>query len=369
MSYPAREVTISPDSRPRLSAGSVVSKVAVWVGAAAAIALFLFAVRLLGTATEAVAPVLAQLLNRVVTNAPSALGASWLATYAVTNGSVVAAIAVTFYEAGLVTASQLFLMVTGSRLGSSGIVVLVGGLEYLQTGRRSVRESTSLGVLSFIVTQSIYLPATVLGYASLRWLVPVFSLSSIETGSRSQSVVGVVADALVDVLGAGGTFVLAVLLLFGSLKLVDRVLGDLDIERLQNRYLHKLDVTWVSFGLGLVVTGLTASVAFSLGIVVPLYNRGFLSRDDVVPYILGANLSTFVDTILVAVLLDSVSGLSVVLSLLAVTALFTVGALGVYRRYFSFVDGLQTRILADRRVFLAFFALLVVIPGVLVVAR
>lgn len=60
---------------------------------------------------------------------------SWLVTYALTNGSVVAALALSLFQAGLVSLSEAFLMVAGSRLGGAAIVVLVGVFEYLQKRR------------------------------------------------------------------------------------------------------------------------------------------------------------------------------------------------------------------------------------------
>ncbi|MDS0477082.1 hypothetical protein [Natrinema sp. 1APR25-10V2] len=60
------------------------------------------------------------------------------------NGSVVAAIAVTFFEADLVSSTQFFLLMAGARLGTSGMIVLIGGLEFLQEREDSVTESVSL---------------------------------------------------------------------------------------------------------------------------------------------------------------------------------------------------------------------------------
>jgi len=37
--------------------------------------------------------------------------------------------------------------------------------------------------------------------------------------------------------------------------------------------------------------------------LVPLSNRGFVRRENVIPYIMGANITTFMDTLLAAILL------------------------------------------------------------------
>ena len=53
----------------------------------------------------------------------------------------------------------------------------------------------------------------------------------------------------------------------------------------------------VTFALGLAVTTLTMSVSVSLSVLVPLSARGYIRRENVIPYIMGANITTFVDTL------------------------------------------------------------------------
>lgn len=68
---------------------------------------FLFAVRLLGSATDALTPLLRSVLARVVVGEWSALGLSWLATYVLANGSLVAALSLSLFAADLLSAPQL----------------------------------------------------------------------------------------------------------------------------------------------------------------------------------------------------------------------------------------------------------------------
>jgi hypothetical protein len=70
----------------------------------------------------------------------------------------------------------------------------------------------------------------------------------------------------------------------------------------------------VMFALGIVITMISMSVSLSLSILVPLSNRGFIRRENVIPYIMGANITTFVDTLLAAALLDVPSAFTIVLT-------------------------------------------------------
>jgi hypothetical protein len=54
-------------------------------------------------------------------------------------------------------------------------------------------------------------------------------------------------------------------------------------------------------------------VSVSLGLLVPLSARGLIRRENLIPYIMGCNVSTFIDTLVVAALLQSSEGFTVVL--------------------------------------------------------
>lgn len=343
--------------------GDVVDVLKLPVGAAATLLLFLFSVQLLGTATDVAAPVLERVLRRVVVGDISALGLSWLASYVLANGSVVAALSLSLFNSGVLSDSQLFLMVAGSRLGGSAIVVFVGALDYFQKREYSLRSSISMGLLTFLLTHSIYVPATVVGYVSLSWLreSPVLSQEPVLRLSFLQ----VFEPATVTIttrIGPGLSFVFAVALLFGSLRMFDRLLEEVETEKIRQRLFVHFKRTWLSFVFGLVLTTVTTSVAFSLGVIVPLYNREFVKRDELVPYILGANIGTLMDTIVVALVLESTTGVAVVLFLLALASSLTFAALLLINRYNEGMAVLSDRLISDRRAFVAFVASLVIVP-------
>jgi sodium-dependent phosphate cotransporter len=339
------------------------------VGAVGSLVLFLFAVRLLGASTAAAAAPLERFFGRYVAGSGQALGASWLATYALTNGSVVAALSVSLFKTGILSAGQLFLMLAGSRLGGAAIVLLIGMLDYVQKRRYSLGEATELGVLTFLLSHSIYLPATVLGYLLLPVLRSGLGLVSdrIELSFHPLSAFDPATGAVVDTVGVGLALVMAVFVLFGSLSLFDRVLKRIDTEWLRDRFFRRFQHKWTAFGLGILITGATTSVAFSLGVVVPLYNRNYIKRREIVPYVLGANIGTFLDTIVIAVLLDSPRAVAIVLSLVTVGAIVTVGTLFRFSTYFHAVETVQTRLVTDRRYLAGFLFSLVVLPILLFV--
>ena len=66
------------------------------------------------------------------------------------------------------------------------------------------------------------------------------------------------------------------------------------------------------FVFGLIVTGMTLSVSLSLTILVPLTLKGYVKRDSIIPYVMGANIATWIDTLFAALLLDKPRAFTIV---------------------------------------------------------
>ncbi|NIT89402.1 MAG: sodium:phosphate symporter, partial [Gemmatimonadetes bacterium] len=60
------------------------------------------------------------------------------------------------------------------------------------------------------------------------------------------------------------------------------------------------------------------------GVLVPLFNRRGVTRDEVTPYVLGANVTTLLDTFVVAVALQSWDAAGAVLALMVVALTLSV---------------------------------------------
>jgi sodium-dependent phosphate cotransporter len=357
-------------SRIRRALDGVVDGAPVWLGAAGVVLTFLFAVRLLGTATEALSPVIRTVLARVVVGDLPALGVAWLGSYALGNGSVVAALSLSLFAADLLTPSQLFMMVVGSRLGAAAIVVFVGVLDYVQRGPLSLTDALRLGLLAFVLTYTVYLPVTVVGYVAAPWLRPLFPVvGAAGVSVRPFDALSPAVAGLTDRLGAVAVFVLAVALVLASLKLFDRVFDRVDEDWLRATVFARFENHWLSFVAGLLVSGATTSVAFSLGVVVPLYNRDYLDRAAVCPYVLGSNVGTLVDTLVVAVVLGSRVGAATVGLVVVLALAATVAALLLYQPYFDAVTAVHDRVLASRRATALAVAVLVLVPLALVAVR
>ena len=291
------------------------------ISVAAALFLFILAIQLMKRGAGAIAPRLEA--SGLFDNAVQTLGAGWLGAYLVLSGSPIAVLALSLRSADGLTELQTFTMISGSRLGASFIVLLVGFIYAVR--QRNREESLGMGVLALSISTALYIPGMVLGYGILKSGL----LDGIDWTASSgvQGLIDAGWGGLVS--AASNALPLPLLLPLGlgvilvSFKLLDRVIPDIDSERQASSRGHWLRKPWPMFLLGCLACLLTLSVSVAITVLVPLAARGFVDRKDAIPYIAGANITTLADTLVAAMLLpDGTGSVRVVLALaIAVTIL------------------------------------------------
>ena len=314
---------------------------------------------------EGAKPLAPVIRNHFSVDSPaSALGFGWLSASVALSGSPVAATALAFLDAGVLTPIEAFAMIAGSRLGAAFIVLLVGFIYLLRGQQREV--SLGAGLLSLLVTQITYIPVLALGFFILSrgWLQ--------HWQVEAEEVVNSPLDLFIDPIIATiqrfiPTWVLfpvGFLLIVFSLRLFDRGLPDFHLkESSLGQVHHLLYRPLVTFALGAVITSLTMSVSVSLGLLVPLSARGYIRRENIIPYILGANITTFDDTLIAAALLSNPAAITVVLvQMLSVTIVSMFILLLSYRRYERLLERLVAIIGRRRRNLFIYILLILLIP-------
>ena len=335
------------------------------VYALAGLFFFILAIQLMKAGAKTLAPLLRE--ASLVRNPFNGLGFGWLGAYFVLSGSPVAAATLGLFNGGALDAVQSYMMINGSRMGASFIVLFIGFI-YLLRGHES-RRSLSMGLLALLTTWTIYLPAMLLGYAILSngWL-DGFQMSV--TGQLA-SVVDAIFDPIVDWISmwAPGllVFVVGVGMVMFAFNLIDRALPQLSLGRVgfgeAPRLLYR---PIVMFGLGMAVTSVSMSVSVSLGLLVPLSARGYIRIENVIPYIMGANVTTFVDTLVASMLMNNPAAFTIVFVEMLSVALTSIAVLLVsYHSYERFVLDVAGRITRSRRNQTIFMLALVGAPIVL----
>ncbi|MGC9400330.1 MAG: hypothetical protein ACP5HM_14505 [Anaerolineae bacterium] len=291
-----------------------------------------------------------------IEKASDALGFSWLMAYVIQSGSPVAAAAMTLLSAGVFTPVQCYMAVAGSRIGA-GLMVLQLGVIYALRGHE-IRTALSAGILSLLLTGSIMIVSLPLGLLVLEagWLVG-HSIPGVEhVADGLELLLAPLVAPPARTLPGWALFILGVGVVTLSFQLIDRALSTLDLKTTTvgqaGRLIYRPPVMFL---LGLFVTLITMSVSISLGILVPLSAQGYVRRENMIPYVMGANISTLVDTLAAAALLGDPRGMAVVLTHMfagtLISLLVILLAYDVYVRAISRALGWITR----RRLHFAFF--------------
>ncbi|MEX0991965.1 MAG: hypothetical protein WD004_06810 [Actinomycetota bacterium] len=289
----------------------------------AALYLFVLAIQLMKLGA---APIGARLQDTpLIQNAVSTLGFGWMGANVILSGSPVAIVALQFFSANVLTPLQTFTMITGSRLGASFVVLLVGFLFAIRN--KDKKRTIGMGVLAVSMSAIVYIPAMFLGYAILKSgvLSGVRLEASKEVSDLIDVVWGPVLNALrgMSFLSGPLMFILGLLVMLLAFKLLDRVLPELDGEKHAASRIHWLKRPWPMFALGLLAALLTLSVSVALTILIPLAAKGYINRREAIPYIMGANITTLADTLLVAMLMNNAEAVQIVLATGIAVTIFT----------------------------------------------
>jgi len=294
--------------------------------------LFIFALEVIKSGARGIVPLLD---NLQVAGPVNAVGFGWLLAYGALSGSPVAAIGVTLLAGGALSQVEAFAVIGGSRLGASFIVLAVGFVLYM--ARRRNADALYIGVVALLTTFTTQGPAIFLGLVSLHfgWLDGVNFGTPAGLLDVTDAVYGAPVGFIDGLLPGGLVFLAGVGILLLSFAVFDRALPQLESEAEGiSRALRSLDRRPLMFLLGCAVTLTTLSVSISLTALVPLSLKGYLKREHIIPYVMGANITTFVDTLVASVLLGGHDAFVVVLTeMLSVAAISIFILAFLYRPY------------------------------------
>jgi solute carrier family 34 (sodium-dependent phosphate cotransporter) len=333
--------------------------------ALAGLFVFILALQLMKAGAKELAPTLKNL--NLLQTPLQALGLGWLGAYLVLSGSPVAAAALGLFNGGAITELQTFMMINGSRMGSSFIVLFVGFL-YMVRGNESKR-SLSIGLLSMLTTWTTYVPAMLVG----SYLLTSGALSQLHFSASAElaSFIDTIFDPIVEWITSWApgllVFVVGVLTILLAFNLIDHALPELKLTGDEfGEAPSLLFRPIVMFLIGGAITAVSMSVSVSVSLLVPLSARGYIRRENVIPYIMGANITTFIDTLVASLFMNNSASFTIVLvEMLSVTTVSLLIMLLMFRPYERYILNLANRITATRRDFSLFMVLLVGLPIVL----
>jgi sodium-dependent phosphate cotransporter len=268
----------------------------------------------------------------LVENAGTTLGLGWLGALLVLSGSPIAATSLTLVAAGEEAAArgtetftelQGFTMLTGSRLGAAFVVLVTAAIFALRAPDGQRKAPVTTAMFALFATAMIYVPAAFLGAALLRW--DTFAALELSPPAAFVDLVDLAYGGIVDraeTWPPALAFFLGLGALLLAFKLIDTVLPTLDESTLSSRP-DWLTRKWPMFLLGCAVALVVMSVSVALAVLVPLVAKRYVKVDHVLPYILGANITTLGDTLLAAFAVDSPAAVRIVLAQVIATTLLS----------------------------------------------
>jgi sodium-dependent phosphate cotransporter len=357
----ARHVVDWGPFEPPRSAWYVVRKLLLFVPA---MYLFILAVQIMKTGAAAIGPEIQGQFP--FANGISTLGFGWLGAYFVLSGSPVAATAISLFGAGTLTKLQTFTMLSGSRLGASFIVLLTGMLYAFRNRRDPNRaEPIGMGIQALTMTALVYIPGMMIGYGIIRMgLLDGLNLhASASLEAALSQLWGPAVDAVDALVPSALLFLVGLLVILASFRLLDHVLPRVNSDSTAAKRASWLKRPWTMFALGCIVATLTLSVSVALTVLVPLAVKGYVRRDEALPYIMGANITTLADTLVVAMLQrDPVAAQIVLAEAIGVTLV----SLAILAFWYQPVKGAVIRLddylVASNRRLVAFVGVLFLLP-------
>lgn len=328
--------------------------------------LFILAITLMKSGARGFAPLASSFFP--ISAGINSLGFGWLFAYLIMSGSPVAAAALTFFDAGLIDGLGAFAMITGSRLGA-GFIVLFIGFIYVLRGR-DWATSLSMGTLTLTVTATTYLPGLILGVFMLN--TGLLDGIRIHSGtlliSAIDKIVQPIASLSIELLPPWAIFLVGLAIILISFNLFDKCLPQMTLKESQLGWISRLVYRpMVMFTLGAVVTMISMSISISLSLLVPLSHRGFVRRENVIPYIMGANITTFIDTFLAAVLLNNHAAFSIVLvEMVSVLAISIIILTAFYPNYQRSMLNFISWVTASTRNLIIFMITILTVPVILI---
>jgi solute carrier family 34 (sodium-dependent phosphate cotransporter) len=327
--------------------------------------IFIMALQLLKAGARGLKPVLTEFHAHGVINL---MGFGWLGAYTVMSGSPVAAISLSLYSSGTTSDVESFAMINGSRLGASFIVLFVGFI--LWVTRKKSADGLYIGVVALLTAFTLWLPVLPIGLLILHegWF------DSIRMGSPGliTSLVNVVYDPIVnrvaDNVPTIAVFGIGIGILLTAFAVFDRALPNLESTQGGNldKWRDRFQKPLVMFLIGLGVTAVTLSVSISLTLLIPLSLKGYIRRNAIIPYVMGANISTWVDTLVAALLLNAPRAFTIVFTEMVVGASISLFVLiFLYKPYSAAIIALANRITQSKRGFALFLGVILIVPLVL----
>lgn len=295
--------------------------------------LFIASIELIKNASFSLAEPLNNILFNLIQNNPfKAVGLGWLITGIAQSSGVISFIIATFAGNNILSITTALYIIMGTGIGSV-ITALIISLLIKGKKNRDFRHGFEIASVAVIYNIILVIILFILEYFfKIFTKLTVYLSSSIKSTQLTMPIINVM-----DII----TYPLTILTHFISLPIIVLILsliiltfsvkyfsqsilelfGEYKAKKFMNKYFKN---KYKAFFIGLVLTSLFFSSAITIGLMVPLAVTRLINLKKAIPFLLGAEVGTFTDTLLASL----VTGQSITISLALLYLIFNIiGAL------------------------------------------
>ncbi len=247
----------------------------------------------------------------------------WLGTIVFTRGSPVAAMAITFAVSGLIDVYSMAMLIIGSRVGPDLVLLILGIFQFFKSHK--IQKGLFIPILEFFSTSLIgiltYISFPITFALDLQVKYFFFDFSNSQTPIID--IIGNISKLSILFVGEFITFIFGGFLFFIALKIFDSIIETdapkLNLnEQINTSIKYNLDKFFethnfsyllynpiLSFFLGIIITAMLTTSSGSVSLLIPLYATGKLPLSTFIAFILGSNIGTLSDTMVIAILTNN----------------------------------------------------------------
>ncbi|MBI5754987.1 hypothetical protein HZA41_02090 [Candidatus Peregrinibacteria bacterium] len=321
---------------------------------------FILAIEFIKVGIEPFSDTLREYIKQYVNSSLASMGIGWFTSFLTVNSTSIAVLGMNLVGHDILNFDEGFYLILGSRIGSAAVILFLGIIFYLKG--QSYRRSINVGLLTFLAILSTSLLAIFFGKILHLLKIDENMAQALHSPGQgpmtkfiSESFTHNIAAISLSQIGPVLTFLIGFIMVILVIELLNKVFyiidfSEHDFEKNPFRYqLSKLLRTrFFAFLMGTIIGALTLSITVTLSILIPLYthetlvskikelfnkNTSLASR-MLIPYALGANLGSFLDTFVFAKISGSTIGLTLAYNVF-LSSLFSILLLFLIYRIWS----------------------------------
>jgi len=259
-----------------------------------------------------------------------AVSVGWFSTAIVQSSGAVSTITAAFAGNNLLSFPTAVYIVIGAALGTT-ITAIIISLITVSAKRKDFRHGFEIGLCYAIYSAFLVIIAFLLEY-----FFSFFSKTSIFLASKLggkisllkiPDLVGIITSPIVNPLFSKNNKIFILILGFAILIFALRYMGKAVIgifggEENARKFINKhFESKYKTYLIGALLTAVLFSSSITIGLLVPLAVVRLIGLKRSIPFILGADLGTFTDVFLAALIIDKIPALAIALVYIMIAVL------------------------------------------------